>query len=463
MVHKSLRLQLLLWLLIPLAGAVLANTWVTYRNAQDMAGIVTDRTLLASARSIAERIQVNSDTLDVVIPPAALEMFETGYHDRVYYRITRSKGDALVAGSGDLPDPAQPVSPLMSIFYEATFRGDPVRLVAIRQPLLGGAAADSVLVVVGETLTARAHMAADLWIHSLLQQGLLVLIVAVFVWYGLARGLRPLLRLREEVLERPPDELRPFSAEALQSELQPLVAALNQYVERLRSQIAAQRRFIANAAHQLRTPLTILATQAAYASRTQNVAEKDEALDAIHGNARDMARLANQLLTLSSVERDAQGRRSERVDLVAVARRALESQVTHALSRNMDLGFDPAPAAAPVLGDPTLLQEMVVNLVDNALRYTPVGGVVTVGIESAESGGEPGWRLTVRDNGLGIAPGERARVFERFYRVLGSEAEGSGLGLAIAREIAEASGGTIALASGPDDRGLLVVITLPTA
>jgi two-component system sensor histidine kinase TctE len=315
------------------------------------------------------------------------------------------------------------------------------------------------MVVVGETLAARGQMAADLWIHSLLQQGFLVLIVAVFVWFGLQRGLRPLLRLRDEVLERAPNELRPFSAATLQSELQPLVAALNQYSERLRSQIAAQRRFIDNAAHQLRTPLTILATQAAYAIRTQNVGEKDEALEAIHGNARDMARLANQLLTLSNVEPDGRARRSDRIDLVAVTRRVLESQVAHAFSRNMDLGFDPAPEEAAVRGDPTLLQEMVVNLVDNSLRYTQAGGIVTVGIEHADGN----WRLTVRDNGPGIPPVERARVFERFYRVLGNEAEGSGLGLAIAREIAAGSGGTITLDSGADGRGLLVTIILPAA
>jgi len=460
MAPKSLRLQLLLWLLIPLAGAVLANTWVTYRNAQEMAGIVTDRTLLASARSIAERIQINGGSVDVIIPPAALEMFETGYRDRVYYRITRSSpgvGDALVAGSGDLQDPAAPVPPLLSQFYEATFRGDPVRMVAIRQPLLGGAADESAMVVVGETLAARGHMAANLWIHNLLQQGLLVLIVAVFVWYGLQRGLRPLLRLRDDVLERAPDALSPFSAAALQSELQPLVTALNQYIERLRNQIAAQRRFIDNAAHQLRTPLTILATQAAYAIRTQNIAEKDETLEAIHGNAREMARLAHQLLTLSNVEPDGRVRRSERIDLVAVTRRALESQVSHALEKGMDLGFDPAPDAAHVRGDASLLQEMVVNLVDNALRYTPAGGVVTVGIERADAD----WRLTVRDNGPGIPTPERERVFERFYRVLGNEAEGSGLGLAIAREIAAGSGGTITLDSCAEERGLLVTIALP--
>jgi two-component system sensor histidine kinase TctE len=347
----------------------------------------------------------------------------------------------------------------MSLSYDADYRGEPLRLVGTSQPLLGGAGDASALIVVGETLAARSHMAAALWVHSLLQQGLLVVIVAVFAWFGLERGLRPLLRLRNEVLDRAPDELQPFSAAALQSELQPLVAALNQYIERLRRQIAAQRRFIADAAHQLRTPLTILATQAAYAIRSHNAAEKDEALEAIHGNAREMARLANQLLMLSSVERGARARRIDQVDLVVVTRRALESQVSHALSRGMDLGFDPKPAQATVLGDATLIQELVVNLVDNALRYTPSGGVVTVGIEDVTAD----WLLTVRDNGPGIPRAERERVFERFYRILGSDAEGSGLGLAIAKEIAGGSGGSICLDDAGESGGLLVSVRLPKA
>ena len=460
MAHRSLRLQLLLWLLIPLAGAVVANTWVTYRNARDTAGIVTDRTLLASARSIAERVQVNGGAVDVTIPPAALEMFETGFHDRVYYRIMRLDGatdDALIAGNADLPRPPDMVQPLMSVFYDAEYHGERLRLVAIRQPLLGGGGQVTALIVIGETLIARSHMATGLWVRSLLQQSLLVLIVAVFVWFGLERGLKPLLRLREAVLERAPDELRPFSAEALQSELQPLVVALNQYIERLRSQIEAQRRFVANAAHQLRTPLTILATQAGYAIRSRNPAEKDEALEAIHGNARDMARLAHQLLTLSNVEPDGRARRREQVDLVTVARRALESQVSHALGRDMDLGFDPKVSAAPMPGDATLLHELIVNLVDNALRYTPRNGVVTVGIED----GGADWLLTVRDDGPGIPEVERGRVFERFYRVLGNEAEGSGLGLAIAKEIVDGAGGVISLADAGQSGGLLVSVRLP--
>jgi two-component system sensor histidine kinase TctE len=459
---RSLRLQLLSWLLIPLAGVVVTNTWFTYRDAQQTATIVTDRTLLASARTMAERLQTTDGRIEAVIPPAALEMFETEFRDRVYYRVSRAdeagREQALLAGYADLPLPESAVPLLTSLAYSARYREQPLRLLAIRQPI-PGAGKDSALIIVAETLGARDHMARELWLDSLLQQALLGVIVTVCALFGLQRGLRPLLRLREEVLARRPDELKPFSGRGVQGELQPLVQALNQYMERLRAQIAAQQRFLANAAHQLRTPLTILATQAAYASRSRNLAEKDEALDAIHGNAQSMARLANQLLTLSRVEPGDSAGRHTTVDFVAVARKALEAQVSHALEKSMDLGFDPAPEAAPVTGDPTLLQEMVVNLVDNALRYTPAGGVVTVGIERVDTH----WRLTVRDNGPGIPAAERERVFERFYRVLGNEAEGSGLGLAIAREIAAGSGGSITLDSGAEDRGLLVTIALPAA
>jgi two-component system sensor histidine kinase TctE len=458
---RSLRLQLLGWLLIPLAGVVVANTWVTYSDAQATASLVTDRTLLASARAMAEGVQVIDGRMQVVIPPAALEMFATEFHDRVYFRIARFEGRAetsLMSGNADLPPPGEAVLPLTSLVYNADYRGEPLRLVAIRQPVPGSDTATA-LVTVGETLGARDHMARTLWVRSLLQQALLGLIVAICVWFGLERGLRPLLRLREEVLERRSDELRPFSGRGLQTELQPLVAALNQYSTRLREQIDAQQRFLANAAHQLRTPLTILATQAAYATRSADIGEKNEALAAIHSNARAMARLANQLLTLSRVEPGSELDTRQPVDLVLLTRKALETQVGHALQKNMDLGFDPAPAEAPMSGDPALLQEMIVNLVDNSLRYTPAGGVVTVGIEQADGG----WHLSVRDNGPGIPEAECGRVFERFYRILGNEAEGSGLGLAIVRDIVDRHGGDIRLRPGADGSGLVVAVDLPAA
>ena len=462
MAARSLRLQLLGWLLIPLAGIVLVNTWITYNSARVTAGIVTDRTLLASARSMAEQIQASNGVMEAVIPPSALEMFASGAADRVYYRIASSdppSGGALIAGYGDLPTPAQPPDGLSPRYYDARYRDSDLRLVAIRQPVAGVATSHSADIIVGETLGGRALMINRLWTAGFLQQAALVLIAAVFAWFGLQRGLAPLMELGRDVVNRRPDELAPFSDTALQSELKPLVGALNQYTERLQGWSAVQRRFIVNAAHQLRTPLTVLSTQTAYALRTTSPAEKDEALQAIRANTRQMARLANQLLTMSQVEPGGRPAKIQPVDLVAAARRALESLVGLALGRDMDLGFDPRAKEAIVSGNPTMLQELVVNLVDNALRYTPAGGVVTVGIERAGAD----WLLSVRDNGPGIAPEERERVFERFYRVLGSGPEGSGLGLAIAKEIVESSGGTIALADTEAGAGLLVVVRLPAA
>jgi two-component system sensor histidine kinase TctE len=462
MADRSLRLQLLAWLLIPLAGIVIVNTWITYRNARTTAGIVTDRTLLASARSMAEQIQLSDGVMEAIVPPSALEMFASEAGDRVYYRIDDTEGGPagrLIAGSPDLPQSPAPPGNFSPRYYDAPFRGVALRLVAIRQPVSGQPPRGAVIVV-GETTAARSQMVADLWIQGFLQQGLLVLVAGILAWFGLQRGLRPLLRLRDEVVDRRPDDLRPFAGKGLQHELQPLVTALNQYMDRVKRWSAVQRRFIANAAHQLRTPLTLLSTQATYALRTASTAEKDEALQAIQANMQQMSHLAHQLLTLSQAEPGGRPPPTEPVDLVAAARKALESLVGQALERDMDLGFDARVGRAMVVGDPTMLQELVANLVDNALRYTPAGGIVTLGID--REGRD--WCLSVQDSGPGIAVAEREHVFERFYRILGSSAEGSGLGLAIAKEIVEGARGRISLADAPGPGGgLLVVVRLPAA
>jgi two-component system, OmpR family, sensor histidine kinase TctE len=461
MAIRSLRLRLLGWLLLPLALIVVVNTWVTYRNAQVTAGLVTDRVLLASARSMAEQTRMIDGAMNAMIPPSALEMFASTDADRVYYRImdAGSRPARLIAGYPDLPDPPAATDQFTPRYYDADYRGRRLRLVGLQQPVPDPLGLQLAVVTVGETLNARSRMVKDLWIRGFGQQLLLVAIAGLCAWLGLKRELGPLLRLRDEVVERRPDELKPFSGAFLQAELVPFVAALNRYMERLRHQIEAQRRFIADAAHQLRTPLTLLSTQAGFALRANHPSEKNEAIQAIEGNARQMTRLANQLLTLSRAEPSARPPVRDPVDLVATARRALESLVDLALARDIDLGFEPQVETATVLGESTLLQEMIVNLVDNALRYAPRGGIVTLGI--APDGAN--WQLTVRDNGPGIPIAERERVFERFYRVLGTTAEGSGLGLAIAKEIVESCGGRVTLEDSLDGPGLLAVVRLPAA
>jgi len=456
MASSSLRLQLLVWLLVPLGGVVAANTWLTYRTARITAGTLTDRTLLASARSLAEHIEVRDGRVDAVIAPAALGMFASEHRDHVYYRIMAPDG-RLVAGSPDLPDPAERIEGQLPRYYDAEFRGLSLRLVAIRQPLPMSGEPRDALVLIGQTVRGREAMTETLWLGNFRQQLLLVVLAAALSWLGLQRGLLPLLRLRNAVIERRPNELTPFRIESVQRELKPLVSSLNEYMARIQRGMAARRRFNANAAHQLRTPLALIRAQAGYALGDSSELERSDALRAIVSTATEMTRLTNQLLTLSKAEADGRPLRSEHVDLAALAQRVLEQLAGFALTRDIDLGFESGAARVIAWGDSLMLHELVVNLVDNALRYTQRGGVVTVAT-AIERGLAV---LRVQDNGPGIPAAERDQVFERFYRVLGREGEGSGLGLAIVREIVRAAGGTISLEDPPAGSGVVAVVRLP--
>lgn len=453
---ESLRTYLLFWLLAPLAGVVLVNVFSGYFAATNTANMVADRTLVASANDIAEEISVSDGVIDVQIPPAAIEMFNTGHGDLVFYSVQTRNGQ-LLAGYPDLPLPKSSASSADTIFYQVTYRGHPLRLVALLHPIVGADEASPVRVLVGQTLHSHGDMVRDLLEGSIGQQLILLVVTAVLVLFGFRRGLAPIMRLRDAVLDDKRDALAPLPTTSVQTELRPLVEALNQYKRRVRGQMDAQRRFISNAAHQIKTPLTLLATQAAFAERAKNAADRKEALTALQTSVRQFAHLVNQLLTLSRAEPGARRPRHERVDLAATARQVLEDFANIALARKIDLGFDPSKEATIIAGDETMLREMIVNLVDNALRYTPVEGTVVVTVEPIENS----CVLTVADNGPGIPPDETSRVFERFYRVLANGGEGSGLGLAIVQEVVSAAGGSVTLAAPPVGHGLVVKVTIP--
>ncbi|MDR3437786.1 sensor histidine kinase [Telmatospirillum sp.] len=454
---ESLRAYLLVWVLAPLAGVILVNVFYSYQAASHTADMVADRTLMASATDIAEEISVIDGVIDVQVPPAAIEMFNTGHGDVVYYRIHTRNGQ-LLAGYPDVPTPATSGREADPIFYSASFRGHPLRMIALTHPIVGADEASPVTVVVGQTLNSYNDLVLDLLQASIGQQLILLIVAAVVVLVGLRRGIAPLLQLRDAVLDEKRDALDPLPAASVQTELRPLVDALNLYKRRVRSQMAAQNRFIANAAHQIKTPLTLLATQAAFAERAKNQHDRKEALGALQASVRQFAHLVNQLLTLSRAEPGVRRPRHERVDLAVMARRVLEEFSNVALDRQIDLGFDTAKDPMIVTGDETMLREMIVNLVDNALRYTPVNGTVMVCVE----GRDDMCVLTVADNGPGVPPDEAARVFERFYRVLANGGEGSGLGLAIVQEVVNAAGGTVTLATPPAaNHGLIVTVAIP--
>jgi two-component system sensor histidine kinase TctE len=461
MATRSLRFQLLAGLLVPLGIVALVQFSVAYRNAQVTAQAVTDRILLASARSIAEHIGFGDSGLDVTVPPAALGMFDLGYGDTVYYRVT--SGRTLLAGYDDLPPPPAPMpESAQPEYYDARYRGEPIRLVAVAQPVSLTRGVQQATIVVAETLNGRNAMSRELWLGSALQQSLLIAIACVLAWLALRRVLAPLLRLGSEVEDRKPNDFRPFSVAALQAELDPLVRALNDYMKRLRAQLDAQRRFTANAAHQLRTPLTLLRTQASFALRGADERERHEATEAILATTQQITRLTNQLLSLAKAEPSGQPPRRDPIDLVTATREILVELGALAVDRGIDLAFEVVPdddKTASVRADPTMVRDLIVNLVDNAVNYTPPGGQVTVTVGRDDDASV----LRVEDTGPGIPESQRALVFERFYRIPGSEVEGSGLGLAIVKEIVDAHLGTIALRARAEGAGLVVEVRFPAA
>jgi two-component system sensor histidine kinase TctE len=449
-VTRSLRGRLLAWVMLPLAGAVLIEGVVSLRNSQAAAAVVQDRLLLGSARIVAEQLRFEDGGIQAPIPPAALELFQSGSADMVYYRVVAAN-DQTVTGYPELVLPDTHLQPETSQFFDTVVRDQAARAVAYLQPVLTESGLQLVRVQVAETLRGRDAMARSLWGHALVQQLITLALVALLVWVGLRNCLKPLLRLRDAVLRRRAGSLKPLQLAAVPGELSPLVDAINEYALRLEKHTRMQEAFIQNAAHQLRTPLTLLTTQVSYAVRTVEPQGRDESLAAIRRTVQQASRLVQQLLSLSNAQVHGDSHDGgDMGDLDSVVRGVLEDMAGRAQSKAIDLGFEGAASQCPVRGHAVALREIVINLVDNAIRYTPSGGVVTTRIATAPDC----VRLTIEDDGPGIAPDQREKVFQRFYRIDDSDSDGCGLGLAIVREFAQSIDARISLSTPATGRGL---------
>ncbi len=457
----SLRGQLLRRLSAPLFALWALGTFSAYREAADAATLAYDRTLLASARAIAERVSALDGRVTVDVPWVALDTFEAATPGRIFYRVGGIAGE-FVSGYDDFPLPPpglrrSELYPALVSFYDGEYRGMPIRIAALHQPVVEGGVQGMALIQVGETLEARRTLARQLLLGTLWRQGLLVLAGALAILLAVRGALRPLERLRRAVDSRTPDDMRSFDDTAVHREVRPLVAALNHYTERLHALVESQRRFIADASHQLRTPLAVLKTQAAHALAHEDPTLWREALRAMQLTVDRMARLANQLLSLARAESAAAAERAP-LELIGLVSELCLERAPDAVSRGIDLGFEAPDGECRVDGDATLLHELLANLLDNALRYVPAGGRITARVRCAPGVGAC---IEILDDGPGIPPAERRRVLERFYRLPGSDGEGSGLGLAIVRDIARVHGGSVSLGEGLDGRGLGVRVELP--
>jgi two-component system, OmpR family, sensor histidine kinase TctE len=459
---RTLKRQLIAWLAGPLVTLWLVSTVVDYDIANRFVNLAYDRTLLEVALDIGRNVKIQNEQIYIDLPKAALDMLQSREQSRIYYLVTGPNRE-FISGDPDIPifDDGRTAERAERIsYYDDMLRGRPIRAVALRVPVQPKSGKGSVLIQVAERVNVRTEFAGLIMLRIVLPQAILIILAGVLVWYAVGRGLAPLSSLRSEIESRSHRDLSPLPEEQAPHEVKPLIRAINDLLQRLSKALAAEQRFIADAAHQLRTPVAGIKTQTELALRQTPSGEARETLHQLHKATEQTIRLINQLLLLARAEPGAEHAHAmERTDLNAVVRESTAEWVPRALARNIDLGFDSLHDKVMIEGNVFLLREMLANLLDNAIRYTQPGGHVTVRVAADAANVE----LTVEDNGPGIAESDRGRVFERFYRVLGSGTEGCGLGLAIVREIALGHNAQITLENGAGGTGTLVRIRFPAA
>ena len=442
----SLRWSLLWHLTLLLVVLMLASGLSAYLNGREAADTAYDRTLLASARTIAAGLSQRDGSLSADVPYVALDTFAYDSAGRIYYQVNDIH-QQLISGYENLPAPPPGTLrtddyPALASFYNGMYLGQNVRVVsllkAVSEPSMNGMAE----IRVAETDEARVAMARSLMADTLLRLGMLGLGALLVVWFAVSAALRPLERLRTAVEERETDDLRPLPLVSVQRELRPLVQALNHFTERLRGQFKRQAQFIADAAHELRTPLAVLKAQLELGLRADDPHAWRNTLEQATQGTDRLTHLANQLLSLARIENGARAIAeggAQLLDLSQLARELGMAMAPLAHTRGFALALE---ADQPVWldGEPTLLHELLSNLVDNAMAHSPVGGNVVLRVTAPAV-------LEVEDDGPGIPPEERERVFERFYR-RNQQVAGSGLGLAIVGDICRAHLAHISLHDG---------------
>lgn len=445
----SLRHQLINWLFTPLFLLLLFSTVTGYMAAVTLSNKPYDLVLMERARLLASRytLRPGGDVASLYrLFPESEGGFRFSLHDEWGRKI---------AASGQLPTPRpadyQQTTPQLR---DTQFQGRKLRLVILQVTLATG---ETILVQAAEPVDARLSLGRSILGNIVIPQFMFIVIAGVAVWIGLKRGFEPLERLRRDVAGRPRNDLRPLDETRAPGEVRPLILEVNALIERLKAMMDAQRRFVADAAHQLRTPFAGLKSQAELARREPVAEPVRESLERICDGAQRCSHLVNQLLTLARNEPEARlNAPLELLDLHRVAQETAAHWVPEALRKNIDLGFEGAERQLPIKGNEAGLRDLIDNLIDNAIRYTPAGGHITVRVGYGDSA----W-LQVEDDGPGIPPDQRDLVFERFHRIPGSGQPGSGLGLAIVLEVALRHGAEVSIGEGQGDQGALFTVRFP--
>jgi len=449
--QRSLFGEILDWMLTPLLLVWPLSLVVTWLVAQNIAGKPFDRALEYNVRAMAQLITVERGRAKFSLPRPARELLRADDSDTIYYQVLGSRSE-LLGGERDLPSP-----PLVEqvVLDQVRLRDDVVNGFDVKVAYLwinvAGPGTRPALVQVAETMEKRSVLATEIVKGVMLPQFFILPLAVLLVWLALVQAIKPLHQLEERIRARKPDDLSPIDAQAVPVEVAPLVDSVNDLLLRLADSIATQKRFLADAAHQLKTPLAGLRMQAEIAQREGASAEDLKHYLRQIGRASVRAtHSVNQLLALARAESNGSAMPREECDLAELTMSVVRDCVPRALEKRIDLGYEgtqPGTASCTVLGNPTLLKEMVRNLVDNAINYTPSSldkpGVITARVLTDPFGHI--LVLQVEDSGPGVAEAERELIFQPFYRALGTEADGSGLGLPIVLEIAQQHNASVSL------------------
>ncbi len=455
--HSSLRKKLLVLLVPPLLILILITSSILFRFAIVEQRDAFDNALYDSAYSIYQLIQKSDDSIEnLSLPKNEKQFILNDQSDVIFYNVVGTDGKLLNGDSdgGLMPQIKEQTS--NPNFRDGIVHNLNVRIVSTLVSIQKNGVELPVYIQVAETLNKREALASNVLIDIIVPQLLLVLFTIIIIWFGVERGLQPLFDLQAAVSKRSYLDLSSIEMPDVPTEVMILVNSVNSLMRQLESVLSAQNRFIADAAHQLRTPLAGAQAQLELALLESDPDQHQELLERVSTSMERLSHTITQLLSLARNQQDASHNMvMSRVNLNKIAQEVTTDMVPTAIKKGLDLGFEADTQSTIILGDSKRLKEMLYNLVDNALLYTPTGGKVTVKVQ--HEAGEI--VLSVIDNGPGIPKSEREKVFERFHRVIGTGQEGSGLGLAIVMEIAQLHQANVEIADEPRKKGLNIQVS----
>lgn len=460
--QRSLFGEILDWMLTPLLLLWPLSLALTWFVAQSIASKPFDRALEFNLQALTQFVVTKDDKVSFNLTPQARDLLKADDSDLVYYQL-RDARQGVISGEADFPPPPDTSVPAAGqvLLRDDEVRGDEVR-VAYTWLARHSDPSQLVLMQVAETKGKRSTLATEIIKGVMVPQFVILPLAVLLVWLALVRGIRPLSDLEQKIRARKPDDLSPIEESFIPQEVAPLVSSINDLLTRLTASLTTQKRFLADAAHQLKTPLAGLRMQAELAQRESNPQEIRSSLQQIAHSSTRATHTVNQLLALARAETTGRTLPTAQIDLAQLVTGVVRDSVPRALEHGIDLGYegpDEMPEICLMDGNPTLLQEMTRNLVDNAINYSGRSGVVTVRVLFDRFSGVQ--ILQVEDNGPGIPENERELVLQPFYRALGTNVDGSGLGLAIVHEIAQQHGALVMMEDAHAEsqrRGLRVSI-----